>query len=139
MSAMQELEPADRAELTKLVNAVALSDRSLSLFAIAPDSAPNHPVLEHYPFGVADWQYSSISIANIEKTSPTTTSPSASSLANSCVTSPPTIPPNPAESSMSIVSLLTKIMHSAQRNRVLLDVQAATKYFHKNPVSGLSS
>ena len=41
---MQELEPGDRAELTKLVNAVALSDRSLSLFAIAPDSAPNHPV-----------------------------------------------------------------------------------------------
>jgi tetratricopeptide (TPR) repeat protein len=45
---MQELEPADRAELTKLVNAVALSDRSLSLFAIAPDSAPNHPVVEQF-------------------------------------------------------------------------------------------
>jgi tetratricopeptide (TPR) repeat protein len=48
MSAMQELEPIDRAELTKLVNAVALSDRSLSLFAIAPDSAPNHPVVEQF-------------------------------------------------------------------------------------------
>jgi tetratricopeptide (TPR) repeat protein len=48
MSAMQELESADRAELTKLVNAVALSDRSLSLFAIAPDSAPNHPVVEQF-------------------------------------------------------------------------------------------
>ncbi|MCU0543648.1 MAG: tetratricopeptide repeat protein, partial [Oscillatoriaceae cyanobacterium Prado104] len=47
MSAMQELEPIDRAELTKLVNAVAMDDRSLSLFAIAPDSAPNHPVVEH--------------------------------------------------------------------------------------------
>ena len=45
---MQELEPGDRAELTKLVNAVALSDRSLSLFAIAPDSAPNHPVVEQF-------------------------------------------------------------------------------------------
>ena len=45
---MQELEPGDRAELTKLVNAVALSDRSLSLFAIAPDSAPNHPVVEKF-------------------------------------------------------------------------------------------
>ena len=45
---MQELEPADRAELTKLVNAVELSDRSLSIFAIAPDSAPNHPVVEEF-------------------------------------------------------------------------------------------
>src|SRR5919202_1624193 len=45
---MQELEPGDRAELTKLVNAVALSDLSLSLFAIAPDSAPNHPVVEQF-------------------------------------------------------------------------------------------
>jgi len=45
---MQELEPGDRAELTKLINAVALSDRSLSLFAIAPDSAPNHPVVEQF-------------------------------------------------------------------------------------------
>jgi len=45
---IQELEPADRAELTKLVNAVALSDRSLSIFAIAPDSAPNHPVVEQF-------------------------------------------------------------------------------------------
>ena len=43
---MQALEPIDQAELTKLVNAVELSDRSLSIFAIAPDSAPNHPVVE---------------------------------------------------------------------------------------------
>ncbi len=43
---MQALEPIDQSELTKLVNAVALSDRSLSIFAIAPDSAPNHPVVE---------------------------------------------------------------------------------------------
>ena len=45
---MQALEPIDRAELTKLVNAVALTDRSLSIFAIAPDSAPNHPVVEQF-------------------------------------------------------------------------------------------
>ena len=37
------LDARDREELAKLVNAVALSDRSLTLFAIAPDSAPNHP------------------------------------------------------------------------------------------------
>ena len=45
---MQALEPIDRSELTKLVNAVELSDRSLSIFAIAPDSAPNHPVVEQF-------------------------------------------------------------------------------------------
>jgi len=45
---MQALEPIDQAELTKLVNAVELSDRSLSIFAIAPDSAPNHPVVEKF-------------------------------------------------------------------------------------------
>ncbi|MEG4394610.1 tetratricopeptide repeat protein [Microcoleus sp. BROC3] len=51
---MQELKPADRVELTKLVNAVALSDRSLSLFAIAPDSAPNHPVVEQFKAQLQD-------------------------------------------------------------------------------------
>ena len=45
---IQALEPIDRSELTKLVNAVELSDRSLSIFAIAPDSAPNHPVVEQF-------------------------------------------------------------------------------------------
>lgn len=41
------LSLADEEELTKLVNAVALSDHSLSLFAIAPESAPDHPVVQH--------------------------------------------------------------------------------------------
>jgi tetratricopeptide (TPR) repeat protein len=37
----------DQEELTKLVNAVALSDRALTLFAVAPESAPDHPVVQH--------------------------------------------------------------------------------------------
>jgi tetratricopeptide (TPR) repeat protein/DNA replication protein DnaC len=41
------LSPADEEELTKLVNVVALSDHSLTLFAIAPESAPDHPVVQH--------------------------------------------------------------------------------------------
>jgi hypothetical protein len=41
------LSLADQEELTKLVNAVALSDRTLTLFAVAPESAPDHPVVQH--------------------------------------------------------------------------------------------
>ena len=41
------LSLADQEELTKLVNAVALSDRALTLFAVAPESAPDHPVVQH--------------------------------------------------------------------------------------------
>jgi hypothetical protein len=37
---------ADQDQLAKLVNAVALSDRTITLFAIAPEVAPNHPVVE---------------------------------------------------------------------------------------------
>ena len=42
------LDAADREELTKLVNAVALSESSLTLFAITPDSSPYHPVVEEF-------------------------------------------------------------------------------------------
>ena len=42
------LDAADREELTKLVNAVALSENSLTLFAITPDSSPYHPVVEEF-------------------------------------------------------------------------------------------
>jgi tetratricopeptide (TPR) repeat protein/energy-coupling factor transporter ATP-binding protein EcfA2 len=41
------LSLSDRKELEKLVNAVAMSDRTLTLFAIAPESAPHHPVVQH--------------------------------------------------------------------------------------------
>jgi tetratricopeptide (TPR) repeat protein len=41
------ISPADQEELTRLVNALALSDRTLTVFAIAPESAPDHPVVEH--------------------------------------------------------------------------------------------
>jgi len=41
------LSAADEEELTKLVNAVALSDHSLTLFAVAPECAPDHPVVQH--------------------------------------------------------------------------------------------
>jgi len=41
------LSMVDQEELTKLVNAVALSDRALTLFAVAPESAPDHPVVQH--------------------------------------------------------------------------------------------
>ena len=42
------LSAADEEELTKLVNAVALSDHSLTLFAVAPESAPDHPVVQQF-------------------------------------------------------------------------------------------
>jgi len=41
------LSMVDQEELTKLVNAVALSDRTLTLFAVAPECAPDHPVVQH--------------------------------------------------------------------------------------------
>ncbi len=42
------ISAADQKELTKLINAVALSDRTLTIFAVAPESAPNHPVVEEF-------------------------------------------------------------------------------------------
>ncbi|NEO97156.1 MAG: tetratricopeptide repeat protein [Symploca sp. SIO2E9] len=42
------LSSADHKELTKLVNAVALSEDSLSLFAVAPEISPEHPVVEQF-------------------------------------------------------------------------------------------
>ncbi|PZO51652.1 MAG: histidine kinase, partial [Phormidesmis priestleyi] len=42
------LSSADRAELAKLVSTVALNDHALTLFAIAPESAPNHPIVEEF-------------------------------------------------------------------------------------------
>jgi tetratricopeptide (TPR) repeat protein len=42
------LSAADEEELTKLVNAVALSDHSLTLFAVAPECAPDHPVVQQF-------------------------------------------------------------------------------------------
>ena len=47
-SALSAISQADQDELTKLVNVVALSDRTLTLFAIAPESAPDHPVVQHF-------------------------------------------------------------------------------------------
>ncbi|WP_250565214.1 tetratricopeptide repeat protein, partial [Adonisia turfae] len=44
----QPLSAHDLEELTKLVNAVALSEKSRTLFAIAPDSGPSHPVTEAF-------------------------------------------------------------------------------------------
>ncbi|MEM9486464.1 MAG: hypothetical protein AAGA83_22545 [Cyanobacteria bacterium P01_F01_bin.116] len=44
----QSLGANDLEELTKLVNAVALSEKSRTLFAIAPDSGPSHPVSETF-------------------------------------------------------------------------------------------
>jgi hypothetical protein len=42
------LSAADEEELTKLVNAVALSDHSLTLFAgCALNVRPDHPVVQH--------------------------------------------------------------------------------------------
>lgn len=46
--ALPPIGEADREELDKLVNAVALSDHALTLFAIAPESAPDHPVVKHF-------------------------------------------------------------------------------------------
>jgi tetratricopeptide (TPR) repeat protein len=43
---LSPISEADLEELDKLVNAVALSDRTLTLFAIAPESAPDHPVVK---------------------------------------------------------------------------------------------
>ncbi len=43
-----DLNPKDQAELDGLVNAVALSEHSLVLYAIAPESAPDHPVVEGF-------------------------------------------------------------------------------------------
>ena len=43
-----ELSEADRDELAKLVSTVALNDEALSLFAIAPESAPSHPVVKAF-------------------------------------------------------------------------------------------
>ena len=40
------LPESDQEELTRLVNAIALSDGTLTGFAIAPDCAPDHPVVE---------------------------------------------------------------------------------------------
>ena len=45
---LQSLDSVEQEELAKLVYAVALSEGSLSLFAITPDSAPNHPVVESF-------------------------------------------------------------------------------------------
>ena len=45
---MYPINPPDQVELTKLVNAVALSDRTLTLFAVAPESAPDHPVVQQF-------------------------------------------------------------------------------------------
>ncbi|NEO31358.1 MAG: tetratricopeptide repeat protein, partial [Symploca sp. SIO3C6] len=42
------LSSADDKELTKLVNAVALREDSLSLFAVAPEISPEHPVVEQF-------------------------------------------------------------------------------------------
>ncbi|MEO0375340.1 MAG: tetratricopeptide repeat protein, partial [Cyanobacteria bacterium P01_A01_bin.17] len=42
------LSAHDLEELTKLVNAVALSEKSLILYAIAPESGPNHPVTKAF-------------------------------------------------------------------------------------------
>ncbi len=42
------LDAEERDELAKLVNAVAMSERSLTLFAITPDSAPDHPVSQAF-------------------------------------------------------------------------------------------
>ncbi|NJR25847.1 MAG: tetratricopeptide repeat protein, partial [Richelia sp. CSU_2_1] len=44
-NSLPSLDAVEQEELAKLVYAVALSQGSLSLFAIAPDSAPNHPVV----------------------------------------------------------------------------------------------
>ncbi|MBE9138127.1 tetratricopeptide repeat protein [Nodosilinea sp. LEGE 07088] len=43
---LQPLSAPDHEELSKLVNEVALSETSLTLYAIAPESAPDHPVVE---------------------------------------------------------------------------------------------
>mgnify|MGYP001795429155 CR=1 FL=1 len=42
------LSAAEQEALAKLVNAVALNDSVLTLFAITPDSAPDHPVVEAF-------------------------------------------------------------------------------------------
>ena len=42
------IELADQAELNSLVNAIALNDRTLAVFAIAPNSSPQHPVVQEF-------------------------------------------------------------------------------------------
>jgi tetratricopeptide (TPR) repeat protein len=55
------LKEGDLKELTKLTNAVALSDGALALFAIAPESGPDHPVVEEFKAQLRDlgesWEF----------------------------------------------------------------------------------
>ncbi|MEM8504895.1 MAG: tetratricopeptide repeat protein [Cyanobacteria bacterium P01_D01_bin.1] len=68
-----ELSATDREALTKLVNTVALNDEALTLFAIAPESAPNHPVVKAFhtelsalgePLNTTNFFYSDESLFN---------------------------------------------------------------------------
>jgi hypothetical protein len=44
----QSLSVHDQEELIRLVNSVALSENSLTLFGIAPESAPDHPIVKEF-------------------------------------------------------------------------------------------
>ena len=45
---MNAIELTDQAELNTLMNAIAMNDRTLAVFAIAPDSSPLHPVVQAF-------------------------------------------------------------------------------------------
>ena len=49
-----EISPADHSELGKLASIIALNDHAIALFAIAPESAPNHPIVEAFKQRLSD-------------------------------------------------------------------------------------
>lgn len=50
----QDLSLADQEELAKLVNVLELSNSSITVFAIAPESGPDHPVVTRLIAKLAD-------------------------------------------------------------------------------------
>jgi tetratricopeptide (TPR) repeat protein len=51
---MQSIDPSDQAQVAALVNAIALNDRTFTVFAVAPDSSPLHPVVVEFQARLQD-------------------------------------------------------------------------------------